>query len=992
MLTARFLGLRIALAALVALPLGAQAHPGTDPFAGLTYRSIGPAISGGRTTSVAGSDRDPMVYYAGGAAGGVFKSTDGGIAWRPVFDREAVAAVGALAVSPQNANDVWVGTGEAYPRNTVEEGSGIWHSVDGGATWRHVGLDDAGSISRLSIDPRDPRTVAVAVLGHVFRAGTVRGIYVTHDAGAHWKRTLFLGPSSGASDLARAPDRPATLFAGMWEFRRKPWTLSSGGPAGGIYRSADGGATWRKLTGSGLPPGITGRIGLAAGPHGRVYALVQSPHGDIWRSDDGGARWKLMPHSSLVGARPFYFSRLAIDPADPNRVINVSLILSLTTDGARTFHSIATEAGWDYHDTWWSADGQRLITGTDEGVVTSRDGARHWSQPYDLPFSQPYHVGFDHAIPSYHLCTGLQDNNSWCGPSSADNGIGVLDRDWYIVGPGDGMWARSDPKDPDLIWTTSTNSDPGQVFVFDERTRQTQEVSPVAHDAQGPAAALRYRFNWDTPIAFAPDGSALVGGNVIFTTPDRGLHWTVISPDLTRNVKAHQQRSGGPIDEDASGAEMADTILQIVPVSGAPGQIWIGTDDGLVQLTHDNGATWKNVTPPAMPAWGRVYTIEAGHESAGSAYIAVDAHMTGDDGPHVFATADYGATWRSLAGDLPRDQFVRSIRQDPADPNLLYAGTQRGVWISRDRGSHWHALRLNMPASPVYDLQLQPDAGDLIVATHGRGLWILDDLRPLQDWASAPPSGVRLFAPRDAYRMWRTAPVNTFLNASLPSGEFVGGDRPYGALVTYYLPRPAHRVAIDIIDDRGRTIRHLTGKGVTRRAGMNRAVWDLSETGPVRWVRTFEQNRGPESGAEALPGTYTVRLTVDGKPASRPLTVKADPRDPATAEQLADRHAFLVSLNADISRVDALLNAIDARTKRATPAQRAALQAFKKRLTLDPRNIEDLGTARLREGLLDLLDRVASTSFQAPTAAQSAEAADLHVRTAALSDAYAKLR
>jgi photosystem II stability/assembly factor-like uncharacterized protein len=680
--TRGFLRLRLALAALAAVPLAAPAGPVADRFSGLTYRAIGPAISGGRTTAVEGSDRDPMVYYAGGAAGGVFKSTDGGVAWRPVFDRESVAPVGAIAVSPRDPNDVWVGTGEAYPRNTVEEGAGIWHSVNGGTTWRHVGLDGAGSIARLSIDPRDPRSVVAAVLGHVFRDGTTRGIYVTHDAGAHWKRTLYLSPSSGASDLTRVPDRPATLFAGMWQFRRTPWSLSSGGPAGGIYRSDDGGASWRRLTGDGLPPGVTGRIGLAAGTRGRIYAIVQSQPGDIWRSDDGGERWKLMPHSSLIGARPFYFSRLYVDPADPNRVVNVSEILSLSTDGARSFRSIATEAGWDYHYTWWSADGRRLMAGTDEGVVLSGDGGRHWSQPYDLPFSQPYHVDFDRALPSYHVCTGLQDNNSWCGPSSADNGIGVLNRDWYIIGPGDGMWARYDPTDSNLIWTTSTNSDTGQVYLFDERTRQTQEVSPVAHDAEGPAGVLSYRFNWDTPIAFTGDGTTLVGGNVIFASTDHGGHWTVTSPDLTRNVKAHQRLTGGPIDEDASGAETADTILQIVPVPGAPGQIWAGTDDGLVQLTRDNGATWKNVTPPAMPAWGRVYTIEAGRESPGTAYIAVDAHMTGDDRPYIFETTDFGTTWRSLASDLPVNQFVRSIRADPVNASLLYTGTQRGVWVS----------------------------------------------------------------------------------------------------------------------------------------------------------------------------------------------------------------------------------------------------------------------------------------------------------------------
>ncbi len=553
------------------------------------------------------------------------------------------------------------------------------------------------------------------------------------------------------------------------------------------------------------------------------------------------------------------------------------------------------------------------------------------------------------------------------------------------------MWARYDPQDSHVIWTTSTNSDTGQVYVFDERTRQTREVSPSARTSGGAAAALRYRFNWDTPVAFGADGTTFVGGNVLFASTDRGVHWTTRSPDLTRNDKMHQTISGGPITIDASGAEMADTILQVVPVHSAPGQIWIGTDDGLVQLTRDNGATWRNVTPPAMPAWGRVYTVEAGHANAATAYVAVDAHMTGDEHPHLFATDDFGAHWRSLAGDLPPSLFVRVIREDPKNANLLYAGTQRGVWMTFDRGQHWHSLRLNMPASPVYDVQVQPDANDLIVATHGRGLWIFDDLLPVQ-LAASPAAAATLLAPRPAYRMWRTSPTNSFLDGTLPSGEYVGGDRPYGAIMTYDLPRAARSVAIEIIDSSGRVVRRLSGKGVSKHAALNRAVWDLSETGPVRWNGTFEQNRGPESGAEALPDAYTVRLVVDGREAQRqPLTIAPDPRDPAATADLAARHAFLMQENTDLSRVDTMLNTIDARSKHASSAQLAALASFKHRLTLDPRNIEDLGTVQLRERLLDLIGRVGSTSFRPPTEAQSAEGVQLHAQTDGLVAQFARM-
>jgi photosystem II stability/assembly factor-like uncharacterized protein len=981
------LRLGIALCAVaIATPLAARADATSDSFGSLAYRPIGPAISGGRTTAIAGSDRDPAVYYAGGAGGGVFKSTDGGVSWRPVFDREPVAPIGALAVSPRDADDVWAGTGEANPRNTVEEGAGVWHSVDGGKTWRHAGLDDAGSISALSIDPRDPNTVVAGVLGHVFRDGATRGVFVTHDGGAHWTRTLFLGPSSGVSDLDRVPDRPATLFAGVWQFRRQPWTMTSGGPRGGLFRSDDGGATWRKLSGHGLPAGDTGRIGVAAATGGRVYAIVQSKHGEIWRSDDGGDAWHAMPHSALVGARPFYFSRLYVDPANRDRVVNVSLILSVSSNGARSFHTLATNAGWDYHSVWFSRDGRRLAVASDEGVVLSGDGGRRWSQPYALPFSQPYHLGFDSVMPSYAVCAGLQDNGSWCGPSTSDNGVGVLNRDWYTAGPGDGMWALFDPADPNLIWTTSTNSDTGQVYVYDARTKQTREVSPDARSTQDRLATLAHRFNWDTPIAFTADGAVLAGGNVLFRTVDRGQHWTVVSPDLTRNEKSHQQTPGGPIDEDVSGAENADTILQIAPSKLAAGVIWVGTDDGLVQLTRDGGTTWKNITPPAMPEWGRVYTVEPGHASAATAYVAVDHHMSGDDRPHLFVTDDYGATWTSISGNLPPNQFARSIREDPKSHALLYAGTQRGVWTSFDRGGHWHPLRLNMPATAIYDLQVQPDANDLIVGSHGRGIWILDDLRPFQQWAAAQSAPITLFAPRDAYLMWRTSPINSFTDGTLPEGDFVGENRPYGALLTYYLARPARSVSVEVADDKGRVIRRYTGKHVPHHAGLNRLAWDLAEEGPVRWTGTYEQNRGPKEGAEAIPGTYIARLIVDGATTSQPVVVKRDPRDSAPAEDYAKRHAFLAQLNRWIGIVDTQLNALDTRIARAGPAQRPALEVLKHRLTLDPRNIEDLKTPpQLRERLLDLLSRVSSSSFQAPTAAQEAEAVALRAQRPELS-------
>jgi photosystem II stability/assembly factor-like uncharacterized protein len=971
----------------------ASAAPGSDSFSGLEYRSIGPAISGGRSPAVAGSNRDPLLYFAGGAGGGVFKTTDGGASWVPIFDAQPAAPIGAIAVAPQDDDDVWVGTGESNPRNTIESGDGIYHTTDGGRHWVRAGLERSAHISRICIDPRDRRVVAVGVLGRVSSDDPNRGVYVTRDGGLHWTRTLYAGPSSGVSSLVRVPGHPSTLFAGVWQVRRLPWRLDSGGPRGGIYRSDDNGATWRKLEGRGLPASPTGRIGLAAATRGRIYAIVESREGELWRSDDGGATWRKMPHSPLLGARAFYFSSIFVDPANRDRLINVSLILSMSTDGGRSFHAIATGAGWDYHDVWWSSDGRRIVNGNDEGVILSADGGKNFWQPYDLPFAQPYHPGFDRGVPYYRVCVGLQDDNSWCGPSTSDNDVGVLNRDWYQVGPGDGMWALFDPKDSNFVWSTSTNSDTGQVFLFDERTKQVAEVSPDAEsNGELAASALKYRFNWETPIAFTNDGKALVGGNVVFESADRGQTWSVISPDLTRHDASKERESGGPIANDESGAEIYDTILYLATTRLADGIIWATTDDGLVQLTRDGGAHWRDVSPPAsqLPAWGRVACIDPGRFAPGTAFVAVERHLLGDDRPYVLRTDDYGATWRSIAGNLPANQFVRAIRQDPVNGNLLYAGTNRGVWTSLDAGAHWTSLRLNMPATAIYDLEVQPDADDLVVASHGRGVWILDDLSALQNWSQAATSPVTFFAPRPAYRMWQWSPLNTFTDPKIPPNEFVGDNPDYGALLTYDLGRVAKSARIEIADESGRVVRTLTGDDVPAKRGINRTSWDLNETGPVKWTATFKENQGPDTGAEVVPGSYTVRLDVDGVVKVQNLAVKPDPRDPDLAKARS-RHDYLAALFVDLGTIDTMLNSIDARIKRATGAQAAALRAFKSQLTYDPRNIEDLrGPAQIREGVLDLISR-ASSSLQAPTAAQQAQAAIYKSQLEALSAAYAKL-
>lgn len=986
--------MRLVLGAFLALAVGALpalADPTSNAVGALKYRAIGPAIGGGRATAIAGSDRDPFVYYLGGAGGGVFKSIDGGATWTPVFDKEPVAPVGAIAVNPNDVNDVWVGTGEAYPRNTAEEGAGVYHSTNGGKTWAYAGLAETASIASITVDPRNPRVVAVGALGRIYRDSRDRGVYVTRDGGRTWSHTLSVGASSGISDLRRVPDRPSTLFAGVYQFRRYPWTFEGGGPNGGLYRSDDNGASWRKVSGNGFPAGLTGRVGVAPATGGRIYAIVQSKLGDTWRSDDGGTHWTAMPHSALVGARPFYFTRLYVDPSNRDRVISVGLILSMSTDGAKTFKVIAPNAGWDYHHVWWSRDGARVFVASDEGLVMSHDGGKTFAQSYDVPFTQPYRVGFDATVPYYNLCIGLQDDNTWCAPSTSDNAVGVLNRNWTQVAPGDGMWAVFDPKDANLVWSTSTNSDTGQIYLSDLTTKQAYEVSPDAELNGRAVAPLNYRFNWDTPVSFTNDGKALVGGNVVFESADHGKHWSAISPDLTRNDKSHQQASGGPVSKDMSGAETADTLLDVHASKVADGTIWTSSDDGMVHVTRDGGAHWSDVTPKALPHWSRVPTVEPGHFSAGTAYVAAENHMLGDEHPYVFGTDDYGATWNNISGDLPSTFFVRSVREDLTNRNLLYVGTNRGVFVTFDRGRHWHALRLNMPATAIYDLEIQPQANDLIVASHGRGVWILDDLRPLQAMAAGMPQAVTLYQPRTTYRMWRTTPVNTFPGPpAVPSNEFVGDNVDYGAIVSYYLPRADKRARIEIADASGRVVRHLSGKAVPGNAGLNRVAWDLNEDGPVKWKGTFKQNQGADTGAEVMPGTYTVRLLAGGTTASTMVDVKADPRDKTTIEDAKARHDYLAELNDEYSSVDTMLNDIDARLKHATGAQAGTLRALRERLTLDPRNVEDLSGAQLRERIGDLIGRI-GTSFQAPNEPQVREAAAVRAEFQAVSAAYRRL-
>ena len=909
----------------------------TAVYGSLKWRSIGPALSGGRATSVAGSDTDPYLYYAGAAGGGIWRSKDAGASWMPVFESMPVNAIGAIAIAPSNPNIVWAGTGEANPRNDISWGDGVWLSNDGGAKWQHRGLDATSQISRILVDPHHPYAALVGALGDPFKDSEDRGVYRTIDGGKTWTKTLYVGVRSGTSDLAWDPYNPQVVFAGIWEYRRLPWGIESGGPSGGVYRSSDSGATWTRLSGSGLPSGQTGRIGIAVAPHhpNRVYALIQSKEGLLWRSDDGGDHWQLLSSNTVIDQRPFYFSRLAVDPTNPDHVIFLSEWLMESKDGGRTFKHVGKTIHVDHHDLWWSANGKRLIEADDGGVVTSFNGGEDWNYPGNMPIGQIYKVGYDLREP-YHVCAGLQDNTTMCGPNDSTDAEGVLNRDWISINGGDGQFAWPDPLDPQLIWN---DIEDGVITIFDSRSQQGIDVSPYPRDTNGmPLVGIPYRWNWSSPIAFSPQDAHVVyaGANVVFRTSDQGRHWTVISPDLTRNEPEHQQLSGGPITVDQSGADFFNTITEVAPSAPQPGLIWVGSDDGLIHITGDGGATWRNVSIPGLTPYAYVETIDPSVYAGGTAFVAITRYQMGDRRPYAYVTDDYGAHWRSIAADLPADQPVRCIRQDPRNANMLYAGLEDGLWISFDRGQSWHSLKLNLPTASVRDIRVHPRANDLIIGTHGRSMFVLDDLAPLQQLDEAERAGVFLFKPRAAYKLWQWSREDSQDNLA-PANTFAGDVPDAGAIINYYLAKPAaRRPTIDILDAQGHLVRRLMGTHVvsdkqeyyvTNKAGVNRIVWGLTETGPVKRLSATHEFQGSDDGAEVVPGRYTLVLRVNGHAYAHNLSVLPDPRATWTQADYVARHDFEAALNDELSQLDTALNALDVLKKRVSQHLKALREA-----------------------------------------------------------------
>ena len=985
------------------------ATPTPGPMDALAWRNVGPTIAGGRLAAIAGSDKAPALIYIGSAGGGVWKSTNGSTSWKPVFDKAAVGSIGAIAIAKNTPDDVWVGTGESNPRNDVTYGDGIYRSHDGGKTWIHLGLDDTYAISKISLDPRDPQIAVVAALGDPFKDSPDRGIYRTTDGGKTWSKTLELGPSSGAADLDRSATEPNVLFASMWQFRRSSWHLTSGGADDGLFKSRDGGATWKRVTGNGFPGGTLGRIGIAVAPSDpkRVYAIVESNDGIIWRSDDGGTHWQLASTNTLVDERPFYYTRIFVDPTNADHLFTTSVKLAESIDGARTWKVSGKHLHGDHHGIWFYADGKTILEANDGGPAISRDNGETWDWRNNVPIAQAYRVATDASTP-YGICVGLQDNGAWCGPSNGRSDDGILPIDWRKVAGGDGNWTIPDPIDPAIVWASGGGGDnAGSLARYDTRSRTSRDVSPYLHNQNVVAPReLRYRFNWESPLAFSPfDGHvAYYGGNVLFRTIDAGAHWTRISPDLTRDIKARQGLSGTPLRLDVTGAETYDTILDIVPSSIARDQIWIATDDGKVALTRDGGMRWRDVTMPAADADARIPTIEASHRNAAVAYAVLDRHFTGDRTPYVFATRNFGATWTNIAAGLPTTQFARAIIEDPSDANVLFVGLENSIWWSANRGTTWRSLQQNLPPTSIRDLRIAHGGRDLLAATHGRGVWILDDIAALERSTPHATEGVRFFAPPIAYQYETATPTVNVTGA--------GDNPPDRAIFTFALPDLAKTTpTITIIDAKGNVVRKLSGTHdvddeevpvVSNVAGYNRVTWDLSGEPPVRWNRAPKWNRGPDRGPDLLPGTYHARLDVDGASYVQSIEIRPDPRIALAPSERNAHVAYVRKLYGALSQIDVALNTLDNVADQlphqfATLAARSDTTAARAHDVLDmaareahvfssyPINGQDNDFLRdlLRERIQSLLN---NASPHVPTAEESREMtallAEIHVQLA----------
>ena len=850
-------------------------------FARLEWRSIGPANMGGRTADVEGVPGNANIVYVATASGGLWKTVNAGVTWKPIFERQGTFSIGDIALAPSNPEVVWVGTGESNVRNSVSFGDGVYKSTDGGKNWQHMGLKDTEHISAIVIHPQNPDIAYVGALGHAFAPNDERGVFMTTDGGRTWTKTLYIDKEHGVSDLEIDPTNPNILYAGMWSFERKLWTHRSGSEKGGLFKSIDGGRTWNKLT-NGLPK-LLGRIGVRVAPTNPnvVYAIVESKEGTLYRSDDRGDTFKQVSKQTNIVSRGFYYTRVRIDPMNENHIYAVASTLFESIDGGKTFKSITGKVHIDYHAFWQDAKNpKRIWVGQDGGIAVTYDGGETWEPVYNMPLGQFYQVHADNRLPFYYVMGGLQDNGAWTGPSRTREPGGIMNDDWRMVSFGDGFYILNSQDDHEIYISESQG---GNILRTDFRTREQQEINPWGRGSgAGPALGEKFRFNWNAPILLSPHDKNTIyfGGNVVFKSTDFGKSWEQISKDLTTDDHDKQKDAGGPVAFENSTAEYHTTIISLAESPVRKGQLWAGTDDGNLQLTEDGGKDWDNIIKnvSGLPANSPVSHIEPSRTNAETAYVAFDRHMFDDFRAYIFRTSDGGKSWQNVAGNLPPKAYVQVVREDPKNSNLLYAGTELGLFASYTAGKEWIALNLkNLPNVSVHDVLIHPRDNDLILATHGRSIFIFDDATPIQQMTSdILKRDAHLFLVRPGLRF-----ATRFTRYGIGDKEFAGPNPPYGVLITYYLktkPDEKTTFKIQIFDESNKLVQEL--EKPAKEKGMNRVTWNLRYGGPeVRRPPTEEETAfgGPPRGPQVLPGNYTVRLTIGEKLFVQPVEVRLDP-------------------------------------------------------------------------------------------------------------------
>ena len=886
----------------------------------LKYRNIGP-FRGGRVLAVSGVTSQPNTYFFGATGGGIWKTTDGGSSWLPVADGQLkTGSVGALAISESEPNVIYAGMGEACVRGNVSNGDGVYKSVDAGKTWTNTGLADSYHIGRIAIDPRNAEVVFVAALGHLFGANEERGVYRTKDGGKTWKKVLYRDTETGAVDLAMDPGNPNLIYASLWQVRRKPWTLDSGGNGSGLFQSTDGGDTWKEITRNpGMPKGILGRIGVAISPANseRVWAIVEAAEGGVYRTDDGGKTWTRTNQDNTLRQRAWYYSHIFADPKNADTVYALNTSMWKSIDGGKAFSPIRAPHG-DRHGLWIAPnDANRMIESDDGGATISSDGGKTWSSEDNQPTAQFYRVAMDSDYP-YHVYGAQQDNSTVRIASRGDDGA-IGERDWYPVGGGESGWIAPDPTNSQIVYAGSYD---GLLTRYDHSTGVTRDVTvwpdnPMGYGAEG----MKYRFQWDFPLLYSPhDAKKLyAGGNVLFATENEGRSWTAISGDLTRDDKSKQGPAGGPITKDNSGVEYYDTIFTVAESPLEKGLIWAGSDDGLIHVTRDAGKHWTNVTPKAMPEWIQINSIEASPHEAATAYVAATMYKWDDFKPYLFVTRDYGKTWTEIDKGIPAKSFTRVIREDPDRKGFLVAGTEFGMYISFDDGAAWRPFQLNLPIVPIADLAFDKRERELVVATQGRAFWILDDVPLLYELSpEALSKPAHLFQPKDAIRGVDGFPV--------PSGRPLGQNPPSGAAIYYsFREKPKGEATLEILDSEGKLVKKFSsgekkaeqpadpeaeafgprtpGEKLPAEAGLNRFVWNLRYADAVKFPGMIFW-AGSVTGPMAVPGKYTAKLTVDGKSHTKTFQVLPDPRLKTTPEEYAAQLALALRIRDKLSAVN----------------------------------------------------------------------------------------